>query len=358
MTHFSRPDIILPKIQQYRLIAFLNCDNLLQNSALLGIYNVKKELIGPLCAILNSSISVLTRLIYSRILGNEGNIQLDVYSARMMLVPNMAQCSIDLVNKIQNAFKKMLERNVLSFVFQKRRLRQMSYAQRGKKAELNSLTDISELDAPGRWDLDNAVLELIGVESEKDRVEIIERLYRFLREYFERTRRKEEKAIENKLKYKARGPLKPHEIATEIYQMIMDNETQLLKQYDPDFLCHSRPFDTFDIPSKGVPESLSSLFVRNGIIFRNRQKIISEIVLNSPEQAPLMILLWETGIRGLVRVPHEKDECLRVQREYCDFINNRYKRIMEMIGDRTSDENTQEKIYYELLTRIVKCYPA
>jgi hypothetical protein len=51
---------------------------------------------------------------------------------------------------------------------------------------------------PDRRELDDAVLQLIGVASKRRRDELIAELYAYLREFFERTRQKEEKAIANK----------------------------------------------------------------------------------------------------------------------------------------------------------------
>ena len=89
LTAHARPQLILPKIQQYRLQVISNTFNLYQNSSLLGIYvqdhSREADLIS---AILNSSFAVLSRILFARVLGNEGTIQVDVYSAKMMLVPN------------------------------------------------------------------------------------------------------------------------------------------------------------------------------------------------------------------------------------------------------------------------------
>ena len=68
-----------------------------------------------------------------------------------------------------------------------------------------------------------------------------------------------------------------------------------------------------------------------------------------PEQDSLIILLAKSGIRGLVPIPHEKDECHRVLQEYGDFIRRREDAVWELIGNRTHDEDLQEKIYAALM---------
>ena len=68
-----------------------------------------------------------------------------------------------------------------------------------------------------------------------------------------------------------------------------------------------------------------------------------------PEQDQLIILLAESGIRGLVPIPHEQDECERVLQEYGDFIRRREDAARGLIANRTHDEDMQEKIYEALM---------
>ncbi|MCA1959637.1 MAG: hypothetical protein LDL33_02490 [Desulfomonile sp.] len=65
-------------------------------------------------------------------------------------------------------------------------------------------------------------------------------------------------------------------------------------------------------------------------------------------------LPYQSGLRGLVRVPHEEDECLRVHREYADFVFKRNRQIVELIEERTKDEDLREKIFEELIPRFCR----
>ena len=114
-----------------------------------------------------------------------------------------------------------------------------------------------------------------------------------------------------------------------------------------------KPFDTFDIPEKGEPEALHGLFVKDGVAFKQGKKIV-EIEAKIPAQVPLIILIAESGLRGLIRVPARTEECSRVYQEYANFVHKRKNRILEMIEERTSDEELQQKIYAELFPRLVK----
>ena len=113
LSRLPRPSVILPKIQQYRLIAFINPENLYQNSSLLGLYGLSATDADYFAGLLNSTFGVLPRLLYARGLGNEGNSQLDVYSAKML--PVVASQSVSGKKKVGTAFKAMTERKALSF---------------------------------------------------------------------------------------------------------------------------------------------------------------------------------------------------------------------------------------------------
>ena len=354
LTSFQIPRIILPKIQQYRLIAFLNPYNLYQNSSLLGIYDIADDFIMPLCGVLNSSIAILSRINYARILGNEGNIQLDVYSAKMMLVPNINRCKdTDIISRIVNAFTKMRERKALYFLSE-RRLRQMSFIKSGKKANLEKLSALSELDMTDRRELDDGVLEMLGVKSPQKRQEMIEELYSYLHEYFELTRQKEEKAISNKNKSKRRNAARPSEVAAQIYKDIAENNPNLLFKYEADFLDKSEPFETYDLPTEGTAETYSDMLVAQGVKFTKGSK--TQLALKETKyssQAELITLVANSGTRGLIRVPHDESECLRVLKNYGEFIHNRGERIKELIQERTSDEEKQEKVLAALMPLII-----
>jgi hypothetical protein len=88
------------------------------------------------------------------------------------------------------------------------------------------------------------------------------------------------------------------------------------------------------------------------VVFLKGKKSIAAIDTHMQEQDPLIILLAKSGIRGLVPIPHEKDECQRVFQEYGDFIRRREDAIWALIANRTHDEDMQEKIYSALMLQL------
>jgi len=271
------------------------------------------------------------------------------------LVPNPLKGAKPTLERVAQAFENLKKRPALYFL-PVRRLRHMAYTQAGKESQLDKLSDLCELDMEDRRELDDAVLEMLGVESAARRQELLDELYDYLREFFELTRQKEEKAIINKNKARRRGQASPTEIAAQILAEIQENHPDLLSRYDPDFLDLTQPFDTFDLPGEGVPHALKDtnpLLYDRGVVFLKGKKPLANLITKIPEQDPLIILLVRSGLHGLVRLPHDPEECRRLYQEYADFLRLRDETIRERIADRTLDEDMQEKIYEALKSLIL-----
>ena len=346
LTGHKRAPALWPKEKQYRHIAASNDDYLIANCRLYEIYPPKDyddpNLWG---GILNSSLVILASYQFGRPVGNEGNWSTMVVDVNMMLVPDVRKASAFQLQRVSEAFAKMKNRDVQPLISE-RRLRGMAYTQAGKLEELESLPDISELDMADRWELDDAVLELLGVKTKNERKRLREELYSYLREFFELTRQKEEKAIENKKRAMRRGKTKPADIAQQIYQEIVADENRWLMNYADNFFNPEKPFDTFDIPAEGEPFNTNNdMFSSHGVKFVKGKKQIIFIETKNDIQGELITLLANNGIRGLVRVPHDERETERVFKNYDRFLKQRDKRIRELIEARTADEDMQGKTY-------------
>jgi hypothetical protein len=352
LTGHRRASALWPKERQYRHIAPANADRLVANCRMYEIYPPdqfdKPELWGGL---LNSTLVLLSSLQFGRPVGNEGAWSTMVVDVNMMLIPNPSNASECKIQKVVETFTKLKKRNALQFISE-RRLRKMAYARKGKAEELESLSDLCELDMSDRRELDDAVLELLGVNSKQRRNELIGELYSFLREFFELTRQKEEKAIINKNKSKRRSRVKPEEIAAQVFEEIKSSYPQMLRQYDPDFLDKQRPFDTFELPTEGEPEPYKDLF-KQGVIFKKGKRRVGFIEWKNTAQGDLIIKNANTGIRGFVRFPREEDECKRVLNQFSGFIERRRQVVRELIANRTADEEMQEKVYAVIMQMIV-----
>jgi len=352
LTGHKRGVLFWPMAQQYRHVIPSNDYKLICNHNLFDISpkSVDVEVLG---GVLNSTWVVLSKYQFGRPVGVEGNLKTEVVDVNMMPVPDPAKASAAARRKVADAFARLKDRQALYFLSE-RRLREMAYTQSGRTDELAGLADQSELDLDDRRALDDAVLQMLGVRSKKGRQELIDRLYDYLREFFEWTRRKEEQAIINKKKAKRRGPARPSEIAARIFQDLETKEPRWLRRYDPDFLNPSLPYDVYELPENGEPEAFADLLSSNGVRFRSGKKQIAAVETKAACQARLLSLAAKTGRRGLVRAPHEEAECLKVLREFEIFLTGRHQRLWELIEERTADPQMQEKIHQALVALLPK----
>jgi methylase of polypeptide subunit release factors len=350
LSRLPRPNVILPKIQQYRLIAFLNPENFYQNSSLLGLYGLSDLDADYFAGILNSTFGVLPRILYARGLGNEGNSQLDVYSAKMLLVATTPSKSAKA--KVGSAFKLMTTRKALSFISE-RRMRQVAFDRVGKHAELANLNDLCELDMPDRRALDHTVLEQLGIKTKKERDEWVNRLYEYLRQFFEEARRKEELAIVNKNVTKRKGAVSPQDLATQISTELNAKEPLLFRSYK-DFFKQSGVGDSWiarEVPPEGVPELHVDMH-DVGIRFMRGKKQIEFVSLPSEAHAALAVLAIQEMRRETVQLPRHEPPCVSLLNDYKTFLEKRDQRLREAIAERVADEDVQAVVLSLLIDKV------
>ncbi|MBA2352813.1 MAG: SAM-dependent methyltransferase, partial [Burkholderiales bacterium] len=202
--------------------------------------------------LLNATLVMLSSFQFGRSMGNEGNWSTMVVDVNLMLVPDPRDADSKALTRVAKAFNELKKRKALQFLSE-RRMREMAYRRGSKEAALESLSDVSELEMPDRRELDDAVLQLIGIKSRAERKTMIDALYAYLREFFEATRQKEEKAIANKNTSKRRAAASPNDIADQIYQQLSEHEPRWLRHYDPDFVSSYRDYMVYETPDDGEP---------------------------------------------------------------------------------------------------------
>lgn len=351
LTGHVRGAMFWSKIHKYRHIIPLNDQRLTGSNNLYDV--LPKHEIGPsvLAALLNSSLVVLSKFQYGRYAGTEGTLKTEVVDVNMTPVADPGQADPEVLLRLEQAFVRMRRRQPISFLSE-RTFSEPALREAGRETELNALPNICELDMPDRRDLDDAVFEMLGVESAQRRRELIEELYACLRELFERNRVMEWRTNINKRIAKRRGAAKPSEVAAEILAEIKAKEPHLLQAYDPGFLDPSKPFDTYELPSVGEPSQ--GPLAPHIVEFRRGKKLIGAVHTKNTAQDDLLVFLARSGVRGLVRVPHDEEECRRVYERYSDFAGRRDERLRKLIQDRTADEEMQGRISDILTTLLTR----
>lgn len=352
LTGHRRGIAFWPKAQQYKHAIPLNSANLQANCNLYDLFPADGVNGKALTAVLNSTWVILAKHQFGRPVGVEGNLKTEVVDVSMMLVPDLRNASKKMIQTLEKAMDDLTGRNPLQLLSE-RRLRKMAFEKSGKKGKLEQLFDLCELDMPDRRALDHAVLELLGVKTIKERDEWINRLYEYLRHFFEETRCKEEQAIANKNVTKRKGAVSPQDLATQIADELNTQDPLLFRVYK-DFFNESGVGDSWiarNVPSEGIPELHDDMY-DVGVRFMRGKKQIEFMNLPSEAHAALAIVAIREMRRETVQLPRDEMPCVTLLRDYQAFLDKRDERLREAVAQRVADEDVQASVLNLLLDRV------
>ena len=162
LTNARKADLLWAKSLQYRHCAPLNPQRFAANCNLYTVHLDDDPTVAA--AILNSSIVILSKHLYGRPVGVESNLKTEVVDINMMPVPDWTQADHILRSRLIAAFNRLRTRSVLGML-SARRLRSSALLQKGLIEELQQLDDSTEFDQADRQELDDAVLELLGIQD-------------------------------------------------------------------------------------------------------------------------------------------------------------------------------------------------
>lgn len=341
-----------PKAQQYKHAIPLNSDDLQANCNLYDLFPVEGVSGKALTALLNSTVIILAKHQFGRAVGVEGNLKTEIVDVSMMLVPDLRRATRKMIQALEVAMAALAEREPKQLLSE-RRLRTMAFEKSGKHAELELLSDDCELDMPDRRALDHIVLELLGVKTKKERGVWINRLYDDLRQFFEKTRRKEEEAIVNKNTTKRKGAVSAQDLATQLSAELNTQEPNLFRSYK-DFFNESGAGDSWiarAVPAEGAPELHADLH-DIGVRFKRGKKPIEFVSMPSEAHAALAVVAIREMRRETVQLPRSDTLCRSLLRDYQAFLDNRSRRLRQVIAERVADEEVQATVYALLVDHV------
>jgi len=313
----TRSLLILPKIQQYRHIVVLNDQRLCVNCSLLEITDASVPT-AALAAALNSTIVGLFKWSYGRGLGREANLQLDVYSAEMMLVPDVTKATAEQRRRLKAALKAL-----------------------ATKPRTNLA---NELEYEERIRLDDIVLEVIGVRDVAERRRLREKLYDAIRALHANLRALELKAQANRLKVARRGKTTPQSLAAEIWDATLLPEGRL-RRFPTEFMRKGIAIQKLRLPD-GDATYKESLFEKATIRVGKRA-----IPVGDPDRARLLVEIAEYASRTNVPLPKDPSECVAILGAWRKYAAELAARFAELAGERTTDPKAQERIVADLWRR-------
>ena len=273
---------------------------------------------------LNSTVVALTKSLYGRYVGREGSLDTEVLDAKMMLIPNTASATADVIKRLRSALSSMSKRQALPLV------------------DVDGIGDdwSGELALIDRQELDDAVLELMGITSSRERKQLRDELYAAITKLYREIRATEKKMQKFRSATARHGRPTPGSLADEIWESF--NEKPTAKTLT-DFIPAKVKTETVTLPG-GKPKAIyADMFNPNSLVF-GRQII----TLGSPERVDYVLQLTELSVTGVIVVPIDPTLCekaLQAYRQHIDIVTDVF---MNAAAGFTSDEQMQEKIVNEL----------
>jgi hypothetical protein len=217
--------------------------------------------------------------------------------------------------------------------------------ERARKLASGPLVLANELRQADRRDLDDAVLELLGVSDLKERDKLIGRLYEATAKHFRDIRVVEIEKMEQRAK-SGNNRFSVHDLAADIWDAAeLEDATPL-----PEWVGQQTESDSLVVILEEQPAVLSQdvMFSPNTVYFGKGQK--SHIDYVSRGQAELVVHLANLGVHGQVRLPADRGPCLKVLKRVDRRVERARARFKELAESRTGDERVRDQLM-EVLER-------
>lgn len=329
-----------PMTQKYRHIIPTNLDSLVCNHSL---FYVRPKKSSPsttilLSAILNSTLTALIKHFYGRYAGTEGTLGTEVIDCLLLEIPDPRETSSRLMSKFNSAFKEMQKREITHLVEESllnchssENLRELL------KQPISLPKELMQLD---RRELDDAVLELIGVKTAEERKRLIDELYLATAAYHRYLRTQD---IQSTINRSAAGRTKfgPQDIAESIWDGLETEESgpALVEWIAENF----KKIEKMEIPD-GTPAAYGAddMFNAREVAFRASSGVIRRQYTHGA-QAELAAALARLGIRGEIAVPAGEEDCRICLKDLKSRIEKAKAVFNEHVSQRTGTSELQEK---------------
>ena len=325
----ERADMFWPMAQQYRHVVPVNEDSLPANHNLFDLWAVDSGQTNLLWAVLNSTVTVLSKHQFGRAAGIEGNLKTEVVDVNMMLVPDIRTASPEAAARAVDACERMSRRNAMRFLYE-------------------------EFMLDDRRDLDDAVLEILGFEDADERAALRDRLYRDVTDLQKAIRERELIAQRDRAKASRRGELTPREVADELWA---EHRSELnLLQFPDDFVPRPNQGDVFDLPQGEVEVGIALIDV-GGLLKAGTVRVgggDGEVMdAGSVSRARFLEALSLCHRSGPVRLPSDEicDDAVSAFDQYRIELRGR---CVELAQQRTRDQRRQQTIVAALLRKALQ----
>lgn len=322
LTGRQASDVLWTKTHRYRHVAATNPAGILANCNLYDMWAINGADPELLAAVLNSTVCALNKHFFGRMMGGDPLLKTEVMDVKMMLVPDPRLASPSVEARLRNAMHSLRQREIGHLV--------------GVDAAGESLT--GDLALEDRHDLDDAVLELLGVDDPAERRSLLEELYSEITRMY-RSIRAAEKSMQRSRRAAARGGrASPKSIAAEIWEG-MEEHPEALTPLD---FVGSGATEPIVLPS-GRAKLVNNLFDAATVMVAGQQ-----IPLGQLPRAEFVTALSDCGVHGEVAVPKDPAQCSRALDAYTAHVTEVNDEFLRLASDYTSDEDMHVRIAREL----------
>jgi hypothetical protein len=263
-------------------------------------------------------------------MGREGNQVTETFDVRMMLVPDPREATSEVRHRMETALSSMLERQALPLV----------------DVDSDETIWTGELALEDRQQLDDAVLELIGVLNSKERIALREELYAEITTLYRHIRVAERKMQRHRSATARAGKQTAHSIADEIWDSLAP---QPILQTPLDFVPSKAQTQNHNLPTGRAKTVKQHLFQPEGVQIGD-----VFIELGDPVRGLFVKALTDIGISGSVRVPVDSNVCRKALDEYNAYVESTNTEFTNFAAAYTADENLQARVVNELWKRLRK----
>ena len=325
----ERADMFWPKAQQYRHVVPMNKDRLPANSNLYDVWALDTPSTELLWAVLNSTVAALSKHQFGRAAGVEGNLKTEVVDVNMLLVPDVRRASPEAAARAVAACKRMSRRNAKRYLYE-------------------------EFTLHDRRELDDATLEILGIEGADERTALRDRLYRDVIDLQQAIREREVIAQRDRVRSNQRAAASPQYVADELWH---EHESDLdLLQFPEDFVTRSNEGDIFDLPSGEVEVGTALMDIGNLLrvgTIRVGGRDGEVIDVGSVSRGRFLEALSLCHRTGQVRLPSEQacDDAVSSFAQYRQDLRDRCSQLAQL---RTPDQRRQRAIVDALLRKALQ----
>ena len=325
----DRAHLFWPKAQQYRHVVPLNPDRLVCKDRLYDVWAAEDIDPNLLWATLNSTVVALSKHQFGRGAGIEGNLDTHVIDVNAMLVPDVRKASPEAASRAVAACQEMSSSAAQSYLY-------------------------DEFHLQDRRSLDDATLEILGIQDPAERTALLENIYRDLTDLQKATREREIIAQQDRRRSSRISAHTPQDIADELWAEY--HESFGLLEFPKDFVSNRNEGEWIDLPA-GEVEVGTALIDQDGLVKSGTVRVggFDGLVIDVgfTSRGRFLEALSMCHRSGRVRLPEAAvcNDATSVFERYCDEMR---KRCSNLAKERTPDETRQRAVVNTLMRRIMQ----